>query len=567
MRHMLGKAISLGVCFFLAVVPLAYASKTKEATSSAITPGTVGDYIAANFATGNYNVEEAAELFSRTLKANPHNPLVMENTFKAMLFAGRMEEAFTIARNYLAYDGSSLSATLLLAVQAIQKGQYQQVEKMLAPFSAGQKETLANIDDLVVRFMVVWAKVGLGKYDEALGELDRIALSRDNFLVGQKALVHDLAGNRDKAQQLYLQSAAGRPDHRRLVKLAGNFLERHGAGAKAETLYTSYQRHYNEDYFLAERAGIKKKEIPLRIVLSPKEAMVEVLLETAKGLYQEGLREETLAYIKILLFLNPYMPDAEMLLAQYYESVGQHKEAITWFSKIKKEEDFFLEARVNIAKNWYKLGRVNKTRKEFIDIIKEKPRNVFAPLVFADLLRQDGEYQEAAHFYGVGIERLPGVLPQYWSIFFARGICYEQAGNWEAAEKSLRKALDLFPKQPEVMNYLGYSWLERNIYPEEAKKMIEGAHALQPTDPHIMDSVGWMWFKRKAYDKSVAYLERAAEVIPFDPVINDHLGDIYWSQGRKLEAQYQWKRALEYGPGTVDAGKLRKKIEEGLAHE
>jgi Flp pilus assembly protein TadD len=152
-----------------------------------------------------------------------------------------------------------------------------------------------------------------------------------------------------------------------------------------------------------------------------------------------------------------------------------------------------------------------------------------------------------------------------WSIYFARGICFERINNWNLAEKDLLHALKLEPQQPDLLNYLGYSWIDRNKNLEEATQMVVAAVKARPNDPQIIDSMGWIFFKSQNYDMAAEYLEKAAEITPYDSVINDHLGDTYWKQGRHNEAIFQWKRALKYDArkdlSVID---VNNKIENGL---
>ena len=149
-------------------------------------------------------------------------------------------------------------------------------------------------------------------------------------------------------------------------------------------------------------------------------------------------------------------------------------------------------------------------------------------------------------------------------IYFARGVSYERIDRWSLAEADLKRALKLSPDQPDVLNYLGYTWLTRGENLAEARAMIEKAVAQRPGDPQIIDSMGWALFLLKQYADSAAFLEKAVELLPGDPTINDHLGDAYWRLGRLTEARYQWERSLTYGPETAEADIIRKKLKDGM---
>jgi len=153
---------------------------------------------------------------------------------------------------------------------------------------------------------------------------------------------------------------------------------------------------------------------------------------------------------------------------------------------------------------------------------------------------------------------------RHWVYFYARGTSYERLKNWPPAEADLKTALDLYPDQPLVLNYLGYSWVDQGINLDQGMKLIERAVAVKPDDGYIVDSLGWAHYKRGNFAEAVRYLERAVELRPDDPVLNDHLGDALWKVGREREARYQWDQSLSLKPEPEDALKTRRKLEEGL---
>jgi Flp pilus assembly protein TadD len=149
-------------------------------------------------------------------------------------------------------------------------------------------------------------------------------------------------------------------------------------------------------------------------------------------------------------------------------------------------------------------------------------------------------------------------------VFYARGIAHERSGDWERAEADFRRALELSPEQPYVLNYLGYSWVEQGRNLDEARRMLERAVQLRPNDGNIADSLGWALFKLGDLNGAVHWLERAVELEPRSSVINDHLGDAYWMAGRRSEAQFQWRRALALGPEPGEGPRIEAKLREGL---
>jgi Flp pilus assembly protein TadD len=196
----------------------------------------------------------------------------------------------------------------------------------------------------------------------------------------------------------------------------------------------------------------------------------------------------------------------------------------------------------------------------------EAPDRAGAESQLGDLLRSKKRYAEAADAYGEAIRRLNAAgRPERWVLYYGRGISLERSGRWHEAEADLEHALALKPDQPLVLNYLGYSWIDKGQHLQRALKMIEKAVELRPEDGYIVDSLGWAHYRLGDYASAVEYLEKATELVPEDPTINDHLGDAYWQTGRVLEARYQWRQALEFGPEKDEVKPIEAKLERGLA--
>ena len=153
---------------------------------------------------------------------------------------------------------------------------------------------------------------------------------------------------------------------------------------------------------------------------------------------------------------------------------------------------------------------------------------------------------------------------KHWTVFYFRGIALERSKQWERAEADFRRAIALNPDQPLVLNYLGYSMIDKRIKLPEAMSMIRKAVELKPNDGYVVDSLGWAHFQLGEFSEAVKHLERAVELKPDDPIINDHLGDAYWRAGRRLEAKFQWQHARDSKPEPEDLQKIEKKLLKGM---
>lgn len=198
------------------------------------------------------------------------------------------------------------------------------------------------------------------------------------------------------------------------------------------------------------------------------------------------------------------------------------------------------------------------------NIVAVNPNDLEALSVLGDLQRSAKKYAEAAETYTRALAVSGGEKPSDWRFYYVRGISYERSKQWPKAEEDFKKALSLNPNQPQVLNYLGYSWVDQGTNLLPALDMIQRAVAAAPNDGYIIDSLGWAYYRLGRYEEAVAELERAVQLRSTDPEINDHLGDAYWMAGRKLEARFQWNIAASVDKEGAVKERVAEKLRNGL---
>nr|WP_282567668.1 tetratricopeptide repeat protein [Devosia sp. MC532] len=218
-------------------------------------------------------------------------------------------------------------------------------------------------------------------------------------------------------------------------------------------------------------------------------------------------------------------------------------------------------AVVRIAQNLDNMGDREEAIRRLTNIVAINPEDIEAVAALGDLLRTDEQYLEAADAYTKALDITGGEQASDWRYYYVRGIAYERAKEWPKAEADFLRALELNPDQPQVLNYLGYSWIDMDMHLDRALGMIEKAVEQQPQDGYIIDSLGWAFYKLGRLDEAVETLERSVMLLPNDPEINDHLGDAYWKIGRKNEARFQWTIAKS----VDDIGVVTKRVDPKLA--
>ena len=233
---------------------------------------------------------------------------------------------------------------------------------------------------------------------------------------------------------------------------------------------------------------------------------------------------------------------ATLIKGELFQKIGNDRDARLMFKEINQDSDFYLDAQINLALNYsfylsYDEAIIN------INKLLEKNNNLY-PIkkILADTHRIEKNYKLAIQLYNEMIERNENDL---WSIYYLRGICFERLGQWDKAEKNFLKSLDLKPDSPNVLNYLAYGWVERNIRLDQSLEMLKAAYAANPESSYIIDSLAWAYFKKNNYTEAAKLMEKVIDIAPGEAISLDHLGDIYYAMNRKREAIHFWQQALE----------------------
>lgn len=317
----------------------------------------------------------------------------------------------------------------------------------------------------------------------------------------------------------------------------------------------------------ADEDGAADKRALPRLVTTAKAGAAEALYGLGASLGRRGGEDLGLVYLQLALYLEPDHALALLSLGDLYESIKKPDLAIEVYQRVPEDSPLHRNAAIQMASNLDALDRPEEAQKHLEALIKADPADLEAIMALGNVLRGHKKFAECAEVYSKGIDAIATPTKANWLIFYFRGICYERAKQWPKAEADLKKALELFPDQPHVLNYLGYSWIDQGVNLDEGMEMIKRAVQQRPDDGYIVDSLGWAHYRLGNYEEAVKQLERAIELKPEDPTINDHLGDAYWRVGREREAHFQWSHARDLKPEPEDLIKIEAKLRSGLPEE
>ena len=542
----------------LAAALLALMAQPMAAQSDNIDSGA---YLAARIAGASDDYREAAHWFTRALIASPNDAWLMDGVIVAQLGAGNLDAAIAVAQRLKSTGAKSQPAELVLIAAEAKRGDY----TSLAQLPEGGRTGALLLDGLIN----AWAELGQGKMSEALDDFDKMAKTEglQAFGLFHKALALASVGDFEGAEKILSGEAAGAIRVMRRGTMAHiQILSQLERNPEAIALLDAAFPTDTDPATVALRARLEAGEpIPFEITRNVTDGLAEVFFTLALALNGEASDGFTLQYARIAAYLRPDHAEAVLLAGAMLENQGQYDLATAAYAGVAQSDAGFLSAEIGRARALQAADKLDAALEVLQAQIRANPNQLPLHLSLADMLRGAERWEEASAAYDMAVALIPQPPTRaYWSIYYSRAITLERQKIWERAEADFRQALALAPDQPQVLNYLGYSFLERGENFDEALSMIERAVAQRPDSGYIIDSLAWGYFLAGRYAEAVEPMERASVLEPVDPVVTDHLGDVYWAVGRKREAEFQWRRALSFDPKEDLAARLRRKLEIGL---
>jgi Flp pilus assembly protein TadD len=516
--------------------------------------GVFSDFLTGEFAASDADPHVAAQDFLRGLAVAPANPELLQQALLATAMSG-MREAVGLARQL----PDNPIGQMLLGDEAARAGDWDGAAQR---FRALPQD---GVTKLLRPLLIAWAEQGAGRTDAALAGLEPMlndARFRGVYAL-HAALIADLGGRTADAARFYhiADSDLGTPTMR-LAQILGSFEVRQGHEAEAlRTLNDTAQNAPILGIALpAVAASLHQRPVPNAI-----SGLAEAYLGLAAALRQDNEDQLATVLLRLSIGLRPDFTAARLLIADVQEADHHPDRALDTLAPVGANDPLVAVVQMRRAELEASAGKTDEAMRLLQALSKSYPDSSLPDAEAGDLLRAKSDYAAAAAAYSRAIARVGTPSARDWPLFYDRGVAYDQANQWPLAEADFKHALQLDPNEPIVLNYLGYSWADRNKDLAHARQMIEQAVHQSPDDGAIVDSLGWVMLRQGDINDAVQTLERATELMPEDPTINGHLGDAYWAAGRKIEAAYQWRRALTFNPQPADAAKLQAKLNETTA--
>ena len=519
-----------------------------------------GNYLSALVAGADRDTAAAAAYFREVLRSDPRNATLIERAFVASLANGDIDDALDLGRRLVKADPKNGLAHLTLGIGQLKQGHWVAARREFALGGTGRER------DVTATLLTAWAYAGQGDQAQALHAID--GLSDTGFGVFREyhaALIADMANDLPESVKRFKAAYASDKTILRLVDAYARFEARHGAKDEAEHALDAYQEVLPHHPLIeADLADLKAGKPLPPLVRTAQDGAGEVLYGLGAAGGRQGDELAAIVYLRLSLYLAPQNSLATVTLADLYARLKQNEEAIALYGSVPASSPLHDNAQVQIGITQDAMEQPDEAVKTLEGIVAAHPADLDALTTLGNVQREQKQYGAAAATYTQALATLSPDDKGAWALLYFRGISYERDKQWPKSQADFEQALKLNPDQPLVLNYLGYSWVDRGEHLDEAFAMLRKAVAERPEDGFIIDSLGWADFKLGHYEEAVKELERAIALKPGDPTINDHLGDAYWRAGRKLDAQFQWNHARDLKPEPEDLPGILAKIEHGL---
>jgi tetratricopeptide (TPR) repeat protein len=526
---------------------------------------TAGSYLAARHASVERDASSAATFYRSALRTDPKNNELLDRAFISSLAEGDIDEAVKLADRILTIDKNNRVARLVVGARDLKQKKYAAAQINI------NQSVRGPITDLVATLLSGWAAYGAGDTKTAVANIDKLTGPEwyPIFKDLHSGMILELAG-KEKDAGVRLERAYKLDDSAlRVTDAYARWVSRNKDAQAATGVYEAFDKKLARHPLVLE--GIREtkagKKLP-PLVDSPQTGAAEALYGIGASLTRRGGEDLALVYLQLALYLAPNHSLALLSLADLYESVKKPQMAIKVYERVPASSPLKRNAQIQQATDLDSADRSDEAIKILKEVTAQDPKDLEALMALGNVERGRKKFADCTKTYTQGIDALPSANDKgNWVYYYFRGICEERSKQWSKAEADMRKALDLQPEQPHVLNYLGYSWIDQGINLDDGMKMIKRAVEQRPDDGYIVDSLGWAYYRIGNFEDAVKNLERAIDLKPEDPTINDHLGDAYWRIGRTLEAKFQWAHARDLKPEPEELPKIEAKIENGLPED
>ena len=522
----------------------------------------VSDYFAGILSFNENEYDESYKFFRKLDGLESSHPDYSAKYLYSLVNSGNFREAFNYSKKLERQNVNIFESRLVLGIYYLK---YSKLDLAKENFQKAKETKRSVLNDYVTNSLNNWSNLKSSNLNNSMIEIKKIDERFENLKKIQNIFLNCYFDS-PNTENLYKELISNKKtDFSRYNYFYASFMANSGKTNEAKQIVNSALKSYPRNLKLNQFKADLNENKNISIFNCKNEAHVsaEILYITANALSSQSIYPLSNFYLNLAKFLNEDFHSYDTLLAENFYKIENFKEAKKIYNSLSKKGE---------AYSWYsakQLARIylqEEEKEKAIKIISDTYDNlinkeIYETFDYAEFLKNNERFKESIKFYSEIISKVKNNHPLYAEATDGRGVAYERIGEWENAEKDLLASLKANPDQAYVINYLAYSWIEQGVKIEQSLSMLEKANKLRSNDPYIIDSLGWALFKLKRFKESKKYLQLAVRLMPGDPIVNDHYGDVLWKNGNEIQARYYWNYVLNLEKAEDE---LKKVIEEKL---
>ena len=522
----------------------------------------VSDYFAGILSFNENEYDESYKFFRKLDGLESSHPDYSAKYLYSLVNSGNFREAFNYSKKLERQNVNIFESRLVLGIYYLKSSKLDHAKEN---FQKAKETKRSVLNDYVTNSLDNWSNLKSSNLNNSMTEMKKIDERFENLKKIQNIFLNCYFDS-PNTENLYKELISNKKtDFSRYNYFYASFMANSGKTREAKQIVNSALKSYPRNLKLNQFKADLNENKNISIFNCKNEAHVsaEILYITANALSSQSIYPLSNFYLNLAKFLNEDFHSYDTLLAENFYKIENFKEAKKIYNSLSKKGE---------AYSWYsakQLARIylqEEEKQKAIKIISDSYDNlinkeIYETFDYAEFLKNNERFKESIKFYSEIISKVKNNHPLYAEATDGRGVAYERIGEWENAEKDLLASLKANPDQAYVINYLAYSWIEQGVKIEQSLSMLEKANKLRSNDPYIIDSLGWALFKLKRFKESKKYLQLAVRLMPGDPIVNDHYGDVLWKNGNEIQARYYWNYVLNLEKAEDE---LKKVIEEKL---
>ena len=522
----------------------------------------VSDYFAGILSFNENEYDESYKFFRKLDGLESSHPDYSAKYLYSLVNSGNFREAFNYSKKLERQNVNIFESRLVLGIYYLK---YSKLDLAKENFQKAKETKRSVLNDYVTNSLNNWSNLKSSNLNNSIIEINKIDERFENLKKIQNIFLNCYFES-SYTENLYKELISNKKtDFSRYNYFYASFMANSGKTNEAKQIVNSALKSYPRNLKLNQFKADLNENKNISIFNCKNEAHVsaEILYITANALSSQSIYPLSNFYLNLAKFLNEDFHSYETLLAENFYKIENFNEAKKIYNSLsKKGEAYSWYSAKQLARIYLQEDEKDKAIKILSDTYDNLvKKEIYETFDYAEFLKNNERFKESIKFYSEIISKVKNNHPLYAEATDGRGVAYERIGEWENAEKDLLASLKANPDQAYVINYLAYSWIEQGVKIEQSLSMLEKANKLRSNDPYIIDSLGWALFKLKRFKESKKYLQLAVRLMPGDPIVNDHYGDVLWKNGNEIQARYYWNYVLNLEKAEDD---LKKVIEEKL---